>query len=107
MSWISPLPSVLSETVLVLTICNPLMRVLGDLLHWMPQDGLELGRVGPARVAHVDLVMLAAPPDEVPISVLQRKGTHAFHGGRLVRVRTHVHDLHAAALLEVSQPQPG
>ena len=46
----------------------------------MAQHGLEFCRVGAAWVAHVDLVVFAAQPDQILAAVLLHEGLHSNDG---------------------------
>jgi hypothetical protein len=60
-------------------------------LNRMPEDGPQLLWLGPAWIAQVDLVVLAA----IDVPMVSGKGCHLGHGRWLFGIRANVHDLHA------------
>jgi hypothetical protein len=61
----------------------------------------------PARIAEIDLMMLAFRSHVITVSVFESMGLHDFHSCGFGCIRTDVHHLHTHAFLEISQPHFG
>src|SRR5690349_18188157 len=84
-----------------LVLCVSVTRWL-YLFQWMTQYGLQLCLVSFARIAKIDLVMLAVLTDTVSIAIFESVCFHSFDRGRLGGIRTDMHRLHAHSFFEFS-----